>query len=85
MKLQNYNGFDKQLNYWIKNDKKVAYKIKKLTDAIRNDPFKGIGKPEPLKHEFSGLWSRRINRKNRLIYLVEGETVILISCLGHYA
>ena len=84
MKLQNYNGFDRQLNYWIKTDKKVANKIKKLIDVIREDPFDGIGKPEPLRHELSGMWSRRIDRKNRLIYLVTEEAIILISCLGHY-
>lgn len=84
MQLKAKVRFEKGFREWEKNDPKISKKILKLVSSILENPFKGVGKPEPLKHEFSGLWSRRINRKNRLVYLVEGETVILISCLGHY-
>lgn len=59
-------------------------KIKKLIDDVLRHPFSGLGKPEPLKYEFSGLWSRRIDQKNRLIYSVKNNMVLLISCAGHY-
>lgn len=59
-------------------------KIKKLIDDVLRHPFSGLGKPEPLKYEFSGLWSRRIDQKNRLIYSVKNNMVLLISCSGHY-
>jgi len=51
---------------------------------IRRSPFEGIGKPEPLKENLSGFWSRRINDKHRIIYAVEKETVVIIACRGHY-
>lgn len=59
-------------------------KIKKLIEDVLRHPFSGLGKPEPLKYEFSGLWSRRIDQKNRLIYSVRNNMVLLISCSGHY-
>ena len=48
------------------------------------NPFKGIGKPEPLKHDYPACWSRRINRKDRIIYRIERKSIIIISILGHY-
>lgn len=66
----------------IKNLKKIS----KILDELRNHPFTGTGKPEPLKHELKGLWSRRINQKDRLIYEVHEDvvTVYVLSALGHY-
>lgn len=59
------------LNYWRKSDSKsIQSKISNLIEAIIKDPFKGIGKPEPLKHNLSGAWSRRINQEHRLVYEV---------------
>ena len=69
--------------YWQTQDKKTLKKINSLlTDAMR-DPFEGIGKPEPLKHR-SGYWSRRIDEKNRVIYKVEGDSLIIAAVRGHY-
>ncbi len=71
-------------NYWQENDKKVFIKLKKLIkDTIRN-PFDGIGKPEPLKNNLSGYWSKRITDEHRLVYKVEKEQLIIISCRFHY-
>ena len=59
-------------------------KINQLIRDILRDPFDGLGKPEPLKEDLSGFWSRRIDEENRLIYAVEQDAVVLISCKGHY-
>lgn len=69
--------------YWQTQDRKTLKKINALlTDAMRN-PFEGIGKPEPLKHR-SGYWSRRIDGKNRVIYKVDGDSLIIAAVRGHY-
>ena len=73
-----------QYDEWVNKDKKVRNKIVELLQAIVNDPFKGIGKPEPLKHQLKGCWSRRINREHRLVYQVTNDAVIIISCKFHY-
>ncbi len=66
------------------HDKKAAARIDVLVESVLNDPFRGIGKPEPLRFGLSGFWSRRINREDRLIYKVEDDLVMLYSCRGHY-
>ena len=71
-------------NEWAKIDKKVHQYIAKLIMAILRDPFNGIGKPEPLKHELSGCWSRRITDKHRLVYMVENDVLHILSCKNHY-
>ena len=65
-------------------DKSILTKIKMLILTIQESPFSGIGKPEPLKHQFSGLWSRRINRVHRMIYKVDKELITILSLKGHY-
>lgn len=71
--------------YWQTQDKKTLKRINKLLDDIRrNDPFKGIGKPEPLKENLSGFWSRRIDDTDRLVYAVDEEYITVISCKYHY-
>ncbi len=71
--------------YWQKQDKKTLKRINRLIENIkRDDPFKGIGKPEPLKEDLSGFWSRRIDDTNRLVYVVDEECVTIISCKYHY-
>ena len=72
------------LRYWVKKDPRTATKILKLVDEILKAPFTGTGKPEPLKHSLSGCWSRRIDKKNRLVYMVEKETLVILSCRYHY-
>ena len=70
--------------YWIGQDKKTLKKINKLlTDVLRN-PFEGLGKPEPLKENYTGLWSRRIDDKNRLVYAVTDTAIDVIGCRFHY-
>ena len=70
--------------YWQNHDKKVLRQINKLVKDISRRPFEGLGKPEPLRENLSGLWSRRINKEHRLIYLVRENTVLIFSCRGHY-
>ena len=72
------------LIYWAKNDRKMTSKILKLVREITETPFTGTGKPEPLKHNLSGLWSRRINGEHRIVYRVKDENVIIFQCRYHY-
>lgn len=69
---------------WSKIDKKTYTRIIELIKIIQRDPFSGIGKPEPLRNELQGLWSRRIDEKNRLVYKATDEEVIILSCKFHY-
>ncbi len=77
------------LSYWIETDSDIVKKIKELLNAIRQQPFKGIGKPEPLRHNLKGLWSRRITGEHRLVYQVLGkkgvdQKCIIYQCRFHY-
>lgn len=72
------------LEFWLKNDKKTLKKILALIKDIERNPFEGIGKPEPLKHEFSGYWSRRIDEANRIVYRVENNILKIVQCGSHY-
>ena len=69
---------------WKSTDKKVFRKIKDLIKEITRTPFEGIGKPEPLKHELSGYWSRRITDEHRLVYKISDNTLYILSCKEHY-
>jgi len=71
--------------YWLKIDKTKLKKINKLIQSIERDGFsKGLGKPEPLKYEFRGYWSRRISDEHRLIYKVDADNIYIASCKDHY-
>jgi toxin YoeB len=70
--------------YWQATDKSVMKKINTLIKEIERTPFEGSGKPEPLKHNLSGWWSRRINLEHRLVYKIENDTVIISQCRFHY-
>ncbi len=70
--------------YWQTTDKKNLKRINQLIRDICREPYNGIGKPEPLKGNLSGFWSRRIDKEHRLVYLVEDNDIIIISCRGHY-
>lgn len=72
------------LLFWISEDKKMAVKILKLIEEIKRNHFVGIGKPEPLKGDFKGYWSRRIDDEHRLVYKIENGQVIVHSCRFHY-
>lgn len=69
---------------WQRTDKTIARRINELIRDARRDPFAGKGKPEPLKYGLSGLWSRRINDTDRLVYAVRNGALVIISCKGHY-
>ncbi len=70
--------------YWQSQDKKTLKRINRLTrDALRT-PFSGIGKPEALKANLAGFWSRRIDESNRLVYIVDDKQLVIISCRYHY-
>jgi len=77
------NGWSDYL-YWQTQDKKTLKRINKLIEDIMRNPFDGLGKPEPLKENLSGYWSRRIDETNRLVYTVEKNYIIVISCRYHY-
>jgi toxin YoeB len=70
--------------YWQKTDKKLLKKINELLKDTKRDPFDGLGKPEPLKYEYAGLWSRRITDEHRLVYKVYDESIAVVSCRYHY-
>ena len=70
--------------YWQGQDKKTLKRINKLIKATNSNPYTGIGKPEPLKENLSGLWSRRIDDTNRLVYAVSDRYLTIISCRFHY-
>jgi toxin YoeB len=76
------NAFD-QLRYWSEENQKLLQRIFQIVEDTRRNPFKGIGKPEPLKHT-KGYWSRRINDEHRLVYKVTDDAIIIISCRFHY-
>jgi toxin YoeB len=71
-------------NHQKTGSKAVLRKLLTLLEELEQHPFSGTGKPEPLKHELSGTWSRRVNREHRLVYEVEGDIVFILSAKGHY-
>jgi len=77
------SAFEDYIN-WPKDDKKIFNKINDLIKEISRTPFSGKGKPEPLKNELSGFWSRRINKEHRLVYKVENENLYIVTCKYHY-
>ena len=76
-------GWDDYL-YWQKTDKRVLRRVHELIKATQRTPFEGIGKSERLKHQFQGLWSRRITDEHRLIYEIVDNAVHVIACRFHY-
>jgi toxin YoeB len=76
-------GWD-DYQFWINQDKKTLKKINKLISNAQRNPFDGLGKPEPLKENYAGFWSRRIDDKNRFIYAVTDSTISIIGCRFHY-
>ncbi|MFT5717666.1 MAG: toxin YoeB [Urechidicola sp.] len=70
--------------YWQSQDKKTLRRINKIITETQRSPFEGIGKPEPLKENLKGFWSRRIDESNRLVYVVDNKFLTIISCRYHY-
>ncbi len=82
------NGWQ-DFQYWMENDHDTVLRINELLKAIRQNPFQGIGKPEPLKYDLKGWWSRRITGEHRLVYKVSGtkgddQKCVIIQCRFHY-
>ncbi len=73
-----------QLIEWAETDKEIFLKIDRLIRDISRDPFKGLGKPEPLKYKYQGFWSRRITQEHRLIYRLVNDVIVIVSLKGHY-
>lgn len=70
--------------YWQAQDRRNLKRINMLIQDIKRSPFEGIGKPEPLKHDLSGYWSRRIDEANRIVYFERDGIIYLVACRGHY-
>lgn len=70
--------------YWQQKDRKILKRVNQLLKGTMRDPFEGIGKPEPLKYGISGAWSRRITEEHRLVYVLEGETLVILQARYHY-
>lgn len=70
--------------YWQETDKKMLKRINELIKAIGREPFAGIGDPEPLKFNWSGFWSRRINREHRIVYAMQDDSILIAQCRYHY-
>lgn len=70
--------------YWQNQDKKMIKKINELLKEIQREPYAGKGMPEKLRRDLSGKWSRRINQKDRLVYEISDDMIIVIQCKGHY-
>lgn len=70
--------------YWQKEDRKILKKINALIKDVQRTPYEGLGKPEALKFDLAGLWSRRIDREHRLVYTVEENDLLIYSCRYHY-
>jgi toxin YoeB len=82
------NGWE-DLEYWIGNDPDTVTRIKDLIKSIRQDPFRGLGKPEPLRYDLKGYWSRRITSEHRIVYKVSGtkgvdQKCVILQCRFHY-
>ena len=82
-KLFTENGWEDYM-YWQLTDKKMVKKINSIIKDIERNPYEGIGKPEPLRFDLAGLWSRRINSEHRLIYKIEGNRMFILACRHHY-
>jgi toxin YoeB len=70
--------------YWQQTDKQTLKRINMLINDIKRQPFTGIGEPEPLRHNWSGYWSRRIDKEHRLVYKITPDAVIIAQCRYHY-
>lgn len=77
--------FLEDLHYWVETDRKLARRAFSLIEAIMRDPFKGIGKPEPLKYLAPGAWSRRLSQEHRIVYLVKDDRIEFLQARYHYS
>ncbi len=83
-----FNAWE-DFEYWLEHDREITLKIKELLKDIKRNPFQGLGKPEPLKYDLKGYWSRRISGEHRLVYRIEGvkgknQKCFILQCRFHY-
>lgn len=78
------HGWDDYL-FWQSSDRATLKRINRLLEDISRDPFAGIGKPEQLRHALAGAWSRRIDEEHRLVYLIDGEDIVVVQARYHYS
>jgi toxin YoeB len=78
-----FHGWD-DYQHWVQTDRATLKRINRLIDDALRDPFSGIGKPEQLRHVLSGAWSRRITEEHRLVYLVDGDDLVVLQARYHY-
>lgn len=76
--------FREDLRYWVETDRRVALRVFDLVEAIMRDPFRGIGKPEPLRHLAAHTWSRRVTQEHRVVYLVRADRIDFLQARYHY-
>jgi len=76
--------FREDLRYWAETDRRVALRVLDLVEAIMRDPFRGIGKPEPLRHLAPNTWSRRVTQEHRVVYLVSADRIDFLQARYHY-
>ena len=76
--------FREDLAYWIRTDRKMALRLLRIVDEVMRDPFRGIGKPEPLKGLGPGVWSRRLTQEHRVVYLVSDDRIDFLQGRYHY-
>lgn len=84
MKVRFTESAARDLAFWKDTNPAVVSRIRALVESIQSSPFTGIGKPEPLRHDLAGCWSRRINREHRLVYRIENGEIVIIQCRFHY-
>lgn len=85
MEIEFTEKAESQLHYWKQTGNQVVLKkIRQLLESILETPFEGIGKPEPLKYELSGYWSRRITDEHRIVYAVRKDKIVIVQCRFHY-
>lgn len=77
--------FREDLRYWVETDRRAALRVLALVEAIMRDPFRGVGKPEPLKYLGADVWSRRISQEHRLVYVVGDDRIDFLQARYHYA
>lgn len=76
--------FRQDLRYWLENDRRVALRVLELVEAVLRDPFVGVGKPEPLRYQLAGCWSRRLTQEHRLVYIVSANRIDFLQARYHY-
>ena len=76
--------FIEDLRYWVETDRRIALRAFNLIEAVLRNPFKGIGKPEPLKYLAPGVWSRRLTQEHRIVYLVRDDRIDFLQSRYHY-